>query len=83
MEGLIAVLEEIRDGINAMNYNMEQLKDSIDELKGNGLYNSISDMCDKLESVENEINSLKGNTGYDLTDIHSVLSSIDINTSNL
>jgi division protein CdvB (Snf7/Vps24/ESCRT-III family) len=83
-------LEEIRDGINTMNYNMEQLRNSIDELKGYGLYSSVSDICDKLESVEREINSLKGSTGYDLTDIHSELTdiqsnlfNIDMNTSNL
>lgn len=83
MEELIEVLQEIRDGINYMNTNIDELKNSIEELKGIGLYTSISDICDKLESVENEVDNIKGNTGYDLTDIYDVLSNIDINTSGL
>lgn len=83
MEELIGVLQEIRDGINSINNNIELLKDSVDDLKGSGLYDSISDVCDKLDNLENEVNSIKGSPGYDLSEIYNCLSSIDTNTSNL
>lgn len=31
---------------------LEDVKSSIDELKGNGVYDSISDVCDKIDSLE-------------------------------
>lgn len=82
MEEMIEILKEIRDGIYSMNENIGDLKDSIDELKGNGLYNSITDVCDKLELVASDI---KGNGLYDslsdvcdkLSDISSSLNTID------
>ncbi|MGM0882445.1 MAG: hypothetical protein ACQEXQ_15575 [Bacillota bacterium] len=54
---MIELLKEIRDGIYSMNENIGDHKDSIDELKGNGLYNSFTDVCDKLESVASDIKS--------------------------
>lgn len=85
MDQLIEVLQEIRDGILTMNSNIEELKTSVEELKGQGLYNSISDVCDKLESLASDI---KGNGLYDslsdvcnkLDQISDVLNSIELNT---
>jgi|GEM_PF-1922003 predicted nuclease with TOPRIM domain len=93
MDALIEVLREIRDGIYSINENVEHLHDSFDELKGSveelkesveglkgsGLYDTLSDVCDKVES-------LKGGL-YDFSDVCSrlddiirVLHSIDTNT---
>jgi len=85
LEQLIEVLQEIRDGIYSINSNIEDLKVSVEELKGQGLYNSISDVCDKLESLASDI---KGNGLYDslsdvcnkLDEISTILNSIDTNT---
>ncbi|MBE6064216.1 hypothetical protein [Clostridium cochlearium] len=59
MEELIEVLQEIRNGINDMNFNIEQLKESVEELKGIGVYNSISDVCDKLDDVYSSVTSIE------------------------
>ncbi|MEK4359873.1 hypothetical protein NYE48_22885 [Paenibacillus sp. FSL M7-1455] len=85
MESLIEVLLEIRNGIYAMNANIEELKNSVEELKGNGLYNSITDVCDKLDSMSEDIvgnglfNSLS-DVYNKLDEISSTLDSIDANT---
>lgn len=61
MEELIEILQEIKDGINSINYNMEQLKDSVEELKGNGLYTSVSDVYNKVDAIGNTVEQIKGN----------------------
>lgn len=89
MDQLLEVLQDIRDGIYSMNSNIEQLIDSVGELKGSGLYNSISDVCDKLDSVSSTVEAIKGVGLYDtisdvcdkLDSISSSLESIDINTA--
>ena len=49
MDELLAVLQDIRDGINSMALSIENLNESVNDLKGFGLYNSISDVNEKLE----------------------------------
>ncbi|RKD23120.1 hypothetical protein BEP19_12935 [Ammoniphilus oxalaticus] len=68
MEELLSVLVDIRNSIDNLNSNIIELKDSVKELRGDGLYNSITDVCDKLDT---------------LNSIDSHLFSIDMNTNNL
>ena len=96
MDSLVAVLEEIRDGIQRMNSNIEDLVHAVNEMKGSGTFNSISDVygklddvCDQLEAVSTNIKEIKGDGLFDtladlyqkLDEISSTLDSIDINTT--
>jgi len=68
MDELIAVMEEIRDLLSEIN-------DKMDNLTSYGTC-GLSDVVDAVEGV-------KGPAGYDLTDIHSNLSSIIDSNLNL
>ncbi|WZL72297.1 hypothetical protein QBE52_14545 [Clostridiaceae bacterium 35-E11] len=48
---LYLILEEIREG----NRKLENIEDAIQEIKGSGLYNSLTDICDKIDSAKDEI----------------------------
>ena len=64
MDTMIALLEEIRDLLSEMN-------EKIDEIRGDGAYNSISDICDKIDEV-------KGNGLYDsISDVCDKLDTLD------
>lgn len=48
---LCLILEEIREG----NRKLESIEDAIQEIKGTGLYNSLADIYEKIDSVKDEI----------------------------
>lgn len=48
---LYLILEEIRES----NRKLENLENSIQEIIGIGLYNSITDICDKIDSAKEDI----------------------------
>ena len=77
MEQLLEVLQEIRDGIYLLNSNIEDFKN---EITGTGLYNSLSDVCDKLNNVESSLTGLTSYGAYTLSDVCNKLDSIDTNT---
>ena len=52
MDELVTVLESILSELQTMNAKL-------DEIKGMGMYDSISDVCDKLDEVGDKINSLE------------------------
>lgn len=52
MDGLVAVLESILSELQEMNTKL-------DDIKGSGLYDSISDACDKLDEIGDKIISLE------------------------
>ena len=52
MDELVTVLESILSELQTMN-------SKLDEIKGMGMYDSISDVCDKLDEVGDKINSLE------------------------
>ncbi len=52
MDELISVLESILSELQKMNTKL-------DEIKGSGLYDSISDACDKLDDMNDKIVSLE------------------------
>lgn len=77
-EILLAILEEFRE----LNIKVSEIESQLQDIKGVGLYTSLSDICDKLDEVKGEVDSIKGPMSYDLTDLHNTLSSIDVNTYN-
>ena len=52
MDELVTVLESILSELQTMNAKL-------DEIKGMGMYDSISDVYDKLDEVGDKINSLE------------------------
>lgn len=48
---LYLILEEIRES----NRKLEDIHNTIQEIKGSGLYNSLTDVCDKIDSAKDEI----------------------------
>lgn len=52
MDELVTVLESILSELQTMNAKL-------DEIKGMGIYDSISDVCNKLDEVGDKINSLE------------------------
>lgn len=52
MDELVTVLESILSELQTMNAKL-------DEIKGMGMYDSISDVCDKLDEVGDKISSLE------------------------
>lgn len=52
MDELVTVLESILSELQTMNAKL-------DEIKGMGMHDSISDVCDKLDEVGDKINSLE------------------------
>jgi hypothetical protein len=75
MDELCSLMQEIL-------IELREINSHLSDLRGSGL-NSMDDISNKLDDVVQEINSIKGPTGYDLTDIHSALSNIEVNTSGL
>lgn len=59
MEELLEVLEAIKDGVANINSNLEELRESVEEIKGDGLYNTLTDVCDKLDEIEFSVYSIK------------------------
>ena len=47
---------------------------TLDRIQGVGLYNSIADVCDKLDDIINELDKIQGPLGYNLQDIYNELS---------
>lgn len=96
MEQLLDVLLDIKSVLVDINFNVECLtgsvndvKEAIDELKGDALYNNISDVCNKLDNIETEIQNvdlsvqaISSNGVYTIQDICIKLDSIDVNTYN-
>lgn len=68
---LYLILEEIREG----NRKLENIEDAIQEIKGSGLYNSLADICDKIDSAKDE---LQGTGLYNsITDICDKLDNLE------
>ena len=85
LEELVEVLREIRDGIYELNTRVDGLNDSINDIKGYGVYNSLTDIHNQVKELSDEI---KGHGLYNnlsdvcdkLENISNVLHSIDMNT---
>lgn len=58
MDELISVMEDIRDilssidaKLDTLTYQVGSVDSKISDIKGYGLYNSIADICDKLDNL--------------------------------
>ena len=65
MEELIGILTDIKNALDEMNSNITKLNDnvidikySVDEIKGDGFPNSITDVYAKLNDIAGDIFSL-------------------------
>ncbi|MGL4912862.1 MAG: hypothetical protein ACRC3Y_10595 [Romboutsia sp.] len=68
MEELVEILKEINDNIILLN-------EKLDDIKGDGLYSSLSDVCDKIEDMKDNI---QGNGLYNnLSDVCDKLSTLE------
>ena len=82
MDEMVAILEQIRDLLVEMN-------EKLDDIKGYGVDTSISDVCDKLDTISgmgiytlsdvcSKIDEVKGSGLYDsISDVCAKLDAID------
>jgi len=71
MDELIEIMSELLAEIRELN-------SKIDDIKGSGIYNSINDICDKLDDVKSSIDDLKGNGVYDsISDVCDKIDSLE------
>ncbi len=48
---------------------MQEISWKLDDIKGSGAFNSISDVCDKLENLKDSVDGITSNGAYCLGDI--------------
>lgn len=72
-------MEEILQQLLIMNENLTTITayqslilDEIKEVKGSGLYNNISDVCDKLDTIQGD------NIHYTIEDLHKQMESMHL-----
>ena len=58
MEELIMLMQEIKDILITINSNIEELNEKVESLANGGAY-SISDICDKLDSIASTMSSIE------------------------
>ncbi len=49
---LMAIESEISDIKGTASCDLSDVCDKLDEIKGNGLYDSLADVCDKLDTLD-------------------------------
>lgn len=59
MDELVSVMQDIL-------LELQSINSKLDDVKGDGLYNSLTDVCEKIDGLEASITS---NGRYDLGDI--------------
>lgn len=57
-------MEEIKMFLQAILEEMQTINANLEEIKGEGLYNSISDVYDKVEDIQDAVKELQGNGLY-------------------
>lgn len=55
MDELIDIMRLILVEVQEMNMKLDNIDTSINEIKGFGIYNSIADVCQKLDEVDSTI----------------------------
>ena len=69
MDELIALMKDIKDILLTINSNIEELNEKVESLANGGAY-SISDICDKLDSIASTMSSIE-------TTVNSIDVSVD------
>lgn len=72
MERLIAVMREILEELKSVN-------SKLDNISGDSNLNAITEICDKLESIDDYMSDVKD----DVSNIYDRLEDIDISISSL
>ena len=86
MDELIDIMRLILVEVQEMNMKLDNIDTSINEIKGFGLYNSISDIYDKLDSTQEKLEEIKGFGIYNsIADVCQKLDEVDstISLSNI
>lgn len=54
MNELVSIMEEIRDLLFVMNNKLDDISSDINAIKGDGLFDSLSDVCNKLDEINRD-----------------------------
>ncbi|REJ07740.1 hypothetical protein [Halobacillus trueperi] len=81
MEELVDILRDIKMELQEMNRKLDDIDRSIESLKGSGVYDSVSDLYDKLDEIMGRglYNSIT-DVNEKLDSISSSLDTIELNT---
>jgi tetrahydromethanopterin S-methyltransferase subunit B len=84
MEELIDFLIDIRDGISEMNLRLAYVSNTVNELKRDGIFSTLSDIYEKIDDIKGQgLYNDMSDICYKLDDIKKALHSIDMNTMNI
>ena len=59
MDEIVEVLNKILEKLDSINDGIDELHSKLDDMQGIGLYNSISDVHDKLEEIKNTVEQIQ------------------------
>lgn len=51
MDELVMVMKDVLS-------ELQNINEKLDEIRGDGLYNSLSDVCNKLDSIERSVDAV-------------------------
>lgn len=51
-------MDRVVDVLQNILFELQEMNSKLDDIKGSGLYNSISDVCDKLDEVKEELSEI-------------------------
>jgi len=70
VDELLDALNDIKELLVDTNANINAFRDDIKDIRGHGLYDTISDLADKLELINDGINAISSSGVYTLQDIY-------------
>lgn len=51
-------MDRVVDVLQNILFELQEMNSKLDDIKGSGLYNSISDVCDKLDEVKEDLSEI-------------------------
>ena len=51
-------IDKVVDVLRDILFELQEMNSTLDAIKGSGLYNSISDVCDKLDEVKEDLSEI-------------------------
>lgn len=51
-------IDKVVDVLRDILFELQEMNSKLDDIKGSGLYNSISDVCDKLDEVKEDLSGI-------------------------
>ena len=55
-------MDQVADLLSEILSELREMNGKMDDIMGSGLYNSITDVCNKLDDVESKLSSIDFNT---------------------